>query len=147
MNKGSFLTYANNFRRLYKQMFQPYAKKFGLTQLEIDCLLFLRNNPGMNTARDISVMRGFAKSNVSNAVESLRSRGYVLIQPDPKNRRIHRLILTESARDMVEELAVCQENCFAVVVQGFFPEHLALLHQLFEQANANVLNSLNHTES
>ena len=56
------LTYANHFKHLYRQTFQPLSDQYGLSQLEIDVLLFLKNNPMHNTAKDISIMRGFAKS-------------------------------------------------------------------------------------
>ena len=71
------LTYANHFKHLYRQTFQPLSEQYEMSQLEIDILLFLKNNPRNNTAKEISVMRGFAKSNVSKAVESLRIQGYL----------------------------------------------------------------------
>ena len=72
----------SHFKRFYSQTFQPLTEKFQLSQLETDVLLFLRNNPEYNTARDIVSMRGFAKSNVSMAVDSLRRKGFLTIQTD-----------------------------------------------------------------
>lgn len=59
-----------------------------------------------NTAKDISVMRGFAKSNVSKAVESLRMQRYLSSSPDPENRKVHRLILSADMKDRINALAV-----------------------------------------
>lgn len=108
------LTYANHFKHLYRQTFQPLSDQYGLSQLEIDVLLFLKNNPMHNTAKDISVMRGFAKSNVSKAVESLRMQRYLTSSPDPVNRKVHRLILSADMKDRINALAGCQEQCFAL---------------------------------
>ena len=61
-------------------------------------MLFLRNNPELNTARDAVTYRGFAKSNVSTAVGELRGKGWLTVEPDLSSRRIKRLVL-RSERD------------------------------------------------
>lgn len=145
MNKSHFLAYANHFKRLYAQAFQPIFQRYGLSQLEIDVLLFLHNNPGCNTARDIVELRGFSKSNVSTAVESLRKRGYLSVDRDPDNRRIQRLSLSDRIQGLLEELTECQDRCLQITMIGFSPEERAAWESFLERADGNVLSALENT--
>lgn len=138
------LTYANNFKHLYRQTFQPLSEQYGLSQLEIDILLFLKNNPLNNTAKEISVMRGFAKSNVSKAVESLRIEGYLSSAPDPASRKIRRLYLSAGMKDRIDALSQCQEQCFALLLDGFTAEERCTLQEFFKKIDENITKSLNH---
>lgn len=138
----NLIIYVNHWKRLYRQMFQPLSARYGLTQLEIDILLFLRNNPTYNTARDITAMRGFAKSNVSQAVDRLRQRGYLAAKPEPSNRKVFRLALQKDKQPYVEELVHRQELCFSVILQGFVPEERELLQQFLQRADHNIQNAL-----
>ncbi|MBS7007379.1 MarR family winged helix-turn-helix transcriptional regulator [Anaerostipes sp.] len=142
--QNHILTYANHFKHLYRQSFQPLSEQYGLSQLEIDILLFLRNNPEHNTAKDISSMRGFAKSNVSKAVESLRVQGYLSSFQDPDNRKVHRLTLCSDMEDRIISLSVCQEQCFALLLDGFTAEERCMLQRFFDRIDANITKSLNH---
>ena len=69
------LQYTSRFKRMYQKSFQMVGERLGLSQMEIDILLFLYNNPKQNTARDVVAYRGFAKSNVSKGVEHLERMG------------------------------------------------------------------------
>ena len=73
----AFFIRSRGVMKLYNGLFVPVLEKYQLTQLEIDILLFLANNPPFDTARDIVEKRHLAKSHVSAGVESLASRGAV----------------------------------------------------------------------
>lgn len=135
------LTYASHYKRFYTQQFEPLAARFGLNQLEIDILLFLHNNPACNTARDICVMRGFAKSNVSTALEALRQKGCLTVRTNPANRRLRTLHLCAGAAPMVEELAACQRQALETVLAGFCPDEREFLAGAFRRMDENVLRA------
>ena len=140
--QSHILDYANHFKRFYSRMFQPLAQRYALTQLEIDVLLFLHNNPQYNTARDIVEKRGVAKSNVSAAVEALREKGYLTSGPDPQNRKVQRLSLAPESRVALSELAARQERCFVVLFAGFGDNELKELRQLLQRLDQNVQAAL-----
>lgn len=136
------LAAVQHFRRYYTQLFLPLAAQYGLSQLEMDVLLFLHNNPGCNTARDIVELRGFAKSNVSTAIETLRAREYLTVAPDARSRRVHRLHLTPDGRPVAEALAACQQAGLARLLTGFTPEERAQLWQLLSRMDGNLTAAL-----
>ena len=74
------LYFAASLHRLYNLTLRDFGRANGLSQTEMDVLLFLHNNPDCNTARDMVHLRGLAKSNVSTALDSLRTRGLVEIR-------------------------------------------------------------------
>ena len=140
--KNYLLTYAGHFKQLYRQLFQTAAQVYGLTQLEIDILLFLYNNPEYNTAGNICEIRGIAKSNVSNAVEALRQKGYLDIVPQERNRRVKRLLLAEEREPVLRELAACQEECFQILLRGFEEEECRMFRDFLQRTDENVMDYL-----
>lgn len=145
--RNELLVYACHLKKLYAQVFQLPAKEFGLTQVEIDVLLFLYNNPEYNTARDICMMRGIAKSNVSTAVEALKKRGFLSSHMDRENRKLHRLFLSSAAMDVGKVLAVCQERCISEAMKGFSPEELTLMRQFQKRMDDNITSALHRLEN
>ena len=141
MEQG-FLDYANHFRKYYNYIFQPVAQKYGLSQLEIDILLFLRNNPEYTTARDIVELRGFAKSNVSTAVESLRKKGYLISNADPENRKLRRLSLVPDMGERLREIASCQRQGLSALTSDFTQEEKALMRQYFQRIDRNIVAAM-----
>ena len=83
----AFFTRSQGLRKLYCNLFTPLLERQGLTQLEMDILLFLANNPACDTARDIVEKRHLAKSHVSVGVDSLAARGLLNRQMRPGNRK------------------------------------------------------------
>jgi len=64
----------------YAAAMQPLCRREGLAPNGVDILLFLANNPGLDTARDICTYRGLKPGIVSFHVEKLVQEGYLLRQ-------------------------------------------------------------------
>ena len=75
MNNGTLVTSiiksTRRVRDQYDAAISRAAHQCGITRPEADVLLFLYNNPTLNTARDIVYYRGFSKAYVSKAVDPL----------------------------------------------------------------------------
>lgn len=137
------LLLAEQFRLLRQRTMKPLATRHGLTLMELEILLFLRNNPTLNTARDIVRLRAFAKSNVSNSVEQLRARGLLAVAPDPESRRVVRLYLQPAAEPVLAEALAAQERNAAAVLKGFTPQELQILADHQRRIAENVRHILN----
>ena len=72
---------ARQFERAFAQRISPVLERWSLTTGEMQVLLFLANNPGCDTARDMVVVRGLGKSQVSQAVELLVGKGFLARSP------------------------------------------------------------------
>lgn len=74
-------------------------------------MIFLKINPHLNTAKDITNCRGIAKSNISIVIKSLRKKGYLDVITDSENRKINRLLVSDKSKIIMNELGKCQEKC------------------------------------
>ena len=81
------------FEKYYDRQFLPLLERTGLSMREIHVLLFLANHPGQDTAREVTELRGLAKSQVSQAVEVLTGLGILRRQADGVDRRIIHLAI------------------------------------------------------
>lgn len=136
------LTYAQHYKKYYSAQFAGAAAAYGLNQLEIDILLFLHNNPELCTASDICRYRGLAKSNVSAAVERLRSRGVLEVLPASDNRRQRILRFTGAARPMAEALAEIQRHTLEPLFDGFTAAEQQALQEYLCRMDANIQRQL-----
>lgn len=136
------LAYAQHYKKYYSAQFAGAAAAYGLNQLEIDILLFLHNNPELCTASDICRYRGLAKSNVSAAVERLRSRGVLEVLPAPDNRRQRILRFTGAARPMAEALAEIQRRTLEPLFDGFTAAEQQALQEYLCRMDANIHRQL-----
>ncbi len=137
--KYPILSYISHHRQFYSLIYEEVASELKLTQLEIDILLFLINNPEFNTARDIVNLRGFAKSNVSTAIEALQRQEYLTVLADPDNRRIRRLTLRPQKQAVFDRLITLQRDSFSRMLQGFTPDEIEQLHRFMGRMDQNML--------
>ena len=143
------LSYVQHYKKYHAARFEAASVQYGLNQLEIDILLFLHNNPDCRTASDICRYRGLAKSNVSAAVERLRTRGVLTVSPAPDNRRQRlqaaaRLLgFAPDALPMVAVLADIQRCSLEPLFAGFTAQEQQTLQDYLRRMDANLLRELN----
>lgn len=137
-----WISFINHFKQLYQLQFKSLAKQYNLNMVEVHILLFLKNNPALNTARDIVNYRGLAKSNVSTSLEALKKRNYLTIEVDDDNRRIQRITLLEEADYVTNKLREKQLALFKDLQKDFSKEEIILMEQLVERMYQNMVDLL-----
>ena len=123
------LRFSRRFGKYYDRSFAPLLAE-GLTLGEVHVLLFLANNPGCDTARDVTELRGMSKSQVSQAVELLAAEGFLLRTPDEADRRVVHLSITPAGLPLARECQTIQTACGQRLLAGLSEEQeqqLALL--------------------
>ena len=138
MEASRLLRFSRQFERFYAARFVPLLERMGWNMAEVHVLLFLANNPGLDTARDIVALRGLAKSQVSQAVERLTDQGVLSRCPDEADRRIIHLAITRQGRPLVEEALAIQTGCGRALTEGLTPEETELLRSILKKAMDNV---------
>lgn len=98
VSSTQLLRVIQQFRRYYDRHFSELLSRTGLSMREIHVVLFLANHPAHDTARDVTELRGLAKSQVSAAVDLLAARELLRRQPDKADRRVIHLALTDAGR-------------------------------------------------
>ena len=142
MTASQFYVMARRLEDAYAAQMRSLCKETGVAQTAMDILLFLHNNPELCTASDICRYRGLAKSNVSAAVERLRSRGVLEVLPAPDNRRQRILRFTGAARPMAEALAEIQRRTLEPLFDGFTAAEQQALQEYLCRMDANIQRQL-----
>ena len=132
---GNFLTMRQVLYHFYMSLFEEVQEKYGMTQMEINLLLQLANNPQIDTAAQLVKSGKLSKSQVSTAVEHLATAGYLDRQLD--GRRIH-LQLNPAALAVVEEGRRRQQIFAEAVFAGITPEERAILNDLMVRIVENT---------
>ena len=136
------LAFVQHYKKFYTSQFESAAVRHGLNQLEIDILLFLHNNPDCRTASDICRYRGLAKSNVSKAVEHLRTMGLLTVSPAADNRRQRMLGFTDAAAPLVQELHAIQQATTAAVTADLTPAEAQAMQDYMARMDATLCRRL-----
>lgn len=126
------LQFYQHFEKFYTHQFSDFLDRTGLSIREAHVLLFLANNPDYDTARDITVLRGISKSQVSQAVELLAAEGFLLRMPDAADRRVVHLTISPDGWPLARECQAIQERCAAQLLTGLTLEQIDQLKLLLE---------------
>lgn len=124
-NYTRLLQFFQQFGKFYTHQFSPFLDRTGLSMREVHVLLFLVNNPAYDTARDVTEFRGLSKSQVSQAVELLTAEGFLRRTPDPQDRRIVHLSITEAGGPLARECQNIQAACGRRLLEGLSPADTA----------------------
>ncbi len=125
-------------QKRYGQIMEPLCQSWQLTRNELDVMLFLANNPGLDRAVDIVERRGIAKSHVSLAVSNLESKGFLERQADSTDRRTVRLRLTAAASEIVAQGREIQQQFFGNLFSGISPQELDLWQSMTRKIHRNI---------
>ena len=133
LNAAQLIRLPRKFGKYYDRQFLPLLEKTGLTIREVHVLLFLANHPGQDTARDVTELRGMAKSQVSQAVEVLAGRGLLARRADGEDRRVVHLEITEQGAPLAREAQALQAACGRRLREGLTEEEQAVFLNLLER--------------
>ena len=125
-------------KKRYAQMQEALCNAHGLTKTELDVLLFLGNNPGLDRAADIVRIRQLTKSHVSLSVSNLEQRGFLRREYDPEDRRAAHLKLTEAALPILQEGKRIQQEFFGRIFAGLSEEEIVFWRAILDKVCRNI---------
>lgn len=131
------LLYGQQFKKLYEKMSNLITDKYGLHKVEIEILLFLKKGKG-DTARDIAENKFFSKAHISHAIDNLVECGYLVGQPDRKDRRCIHLILTEEAEPVCGEILKMRERMMSAIFMDITEEERQIMGQVAKKIARNI---------
>ena len=140
--RGEFRNSTFLIKRLYDQAMEPLTDQYQVTRMELDVLLFLANNPQLDTATDLVNQRSLTKSHVSSSVASLVKRGCLERVYQQDNRKVAHLKLLAPAEEIVEAGQRAQQHFFASILRNFTSEELAWMDRIFKKIESNARTAL-----
>lgn len=126
------------FRKLLDEQIAELRRKYGLKKAELEILYFLSKCEGHNTGTDIHCGLWMNKGHISQAVDSLCKRGLLAAVPDKEDRRYIHYEISESAREMVKEMAERREQMYRKILEGISEEEL----NVFQKVSARIRDNI-----
>ena len=134
------------FKRLYERIYYQISKKYGLTKIEIEILLFLEKNQSYDTAKDIVELKFYAKSHVSKAIDSLIHKGYVLGVLDEHDRRCVHLKIADAAEQIVREANEMRNNLINILFKDITLEEKRIMECVAKKVTNNIKEAMEKDE-
>ncbi|AJE85387.1 MarR family transcriptional regulator [Streptomyces albus] len=82
-------------------LYAEVARDFGLTSQQIQLLCMLAGRPSFG---ELAASLGCDKTNITGLVNRLEKRGVLAREPDTRDRRISRVVLTETGEELRERV-------------------------------------------
>ena len=133
-----FLLFAKQMGELYAEALRGASREVDLSKQEAEVLLFLANNPQLDTASDVAKYRGFSRAYVSKAVEGLLARGLIEIRVSREDRRVQRLLIPPGAQGAAARLQTAQRAFFARLSAGISHRELSACASVLEKLMQNA---------
>ena len=143
LNAAQVYTYTRRILDAYAAVMQPLSAELDMAQNAVDILLFLANNPGLDTARDICTYRKLKPGIVSFHVDNLVRGGYLL---RTATRRC-RLVCTDKAAPIIARGQALQEQFAAQMSAGLAPDALETFQRCLTAFAQNLDRMANREES
>lgn len=138
MNVEGMLKQYAMIRKAYAKHLCASMKEENYAPSEIDILIFLSNNPSINTSKELGVCLGISKSLVCRSVESLIGRGLLSMKEDQCDKRIQRLAITEQAYPLISIIKECKCDFTKVILKGVSQKEMDMAENIMNKINQNI---------
>lgn len=126
------------FKKLLEEQIAELRQKYDMKKAELEILYFLSKCGSYNTSKDIHYQLMMNKGHISQAVDSLCKRHYIIATPDQQDRRYIHYQLSDSAQQIVEEMAKKRLEMDRRIVEGISEEDLEIFRAVSEKIRKNI---------
>lgn len=123
--------------RLMRATFDRRVRRLGLTRSQWLVLSRLHRHPGISQS-ELADMLEVERATAGRMVDRLEARGWLVRRPDPADRRINRLFLTEDAGAVQAEMGLIAEALIDDALAALAPGERAALTGMMERVKATL---------
>lgn len=138
MNVEGMLKHYSLIRKAYAKHLCTSMKEENYAPSEIDILIFLSNNPSINTSKELGVCLGISKSLVCRSVDALMDRGLLEMNEDQRDKRIQRLTITQQAYPLITVIKDCKQEFAKKILTGISQKEMDMVEKTMEKINQNI---------
>ena len=129
--------HAHHMLRSARQIVNNNLRPLNLSSAEGNILLHLLTQGKELRQEDLVAQLDISRPAVSRALNSLEKKGFVTREPDPGDRRAHRVRLTDRALEISPAVEQAYNEMYALAVQGISQDELAEFLRLFNRISEN----------
>ena len=126
------------FKKLLDVQSAELRQKYDMKKAELEILYFLSRCGGHNTSKDIHAQLMMNRGHISQAVDSLCRRRYIVAIPDQNDRRYIHYEILDSAKEIVAEMAKRIEEMNRQILKGISKEEL----EIFREVSLKIKNNI-----
>ena len=126
------------FKKLLDVQSAELRQKYDMKKAELEILYFLSRCGGHNTSKDIHAQLMMNRGHISQAVDSLCRRRYIVAIPDQNDRRYIHYEILDSAKEIVAEMAKRREEMNRQILKGISKEELEIVREVSLKIKNNI---------
>ena len=129
-------------KKLLAKKSAPIMQEYDLRPVELDILVFLRQEKNVDTAKDIIARKHLSKAHISKSVENLRSGGFIQLAADETDHRVLRIHLTEKSDEVIGKMKEVYSECKEIMLKGLAVDELEILKRAIVKITDNINEEL-----
>lgn len=133
--------HAHHMIRSARQVLNENLRPLNLSSAEGNILLHLLTQGQEMEQEQLVEQLDISKPAVSRALASLETKGFVTRQQDPDDRRVHRVRLTDRAREIGPAIEQAYQQLYTLAMQGISQEELDYFLKLFSRMSENFVRA------
>lgn len=134
----SLIKTLEQFRKAYAKLCYPHLANYGFSPCEVEILIFLSNNPNIQTAKELTIFLGVSKGLIARSVDNLMKKDLLHVDIDTNDRRIQHLSLSAASSDIIAYLKEKQNEFSQLTTRDIDPDDLLRIGRVFTQMNMNI---------
>ena len=124
--------------RLYTRRFEERARTFGLTLAQCKVLVHLAKNEGVSQKR-LCTIADVEPTTMVRIIDRMAADGWVVREPDPADRRAHRLRVTPQADPIQDRIWQLADQTRAEITGDLSTAERRTFIELLERVHASAL--------
>ena len=128
------------FKKLLEEQIIELRRKYNMKKAELEILYFLSRCGKQNTSTDIHHQLMMNRGHISQAVDSLCKRNYIIAVPDEKDRRYVHYELQDSAKEIIAEMTRVREDINNRIWEGISEEEMKIFREVSSKIRKNIEN-------
>ena len=130
------------YKRLFESQMGKIREAYDLKKVDIEVLYFLSRCQNENTPTDVSRRLKLNRGQVSQAIDALGRRKLIIAIPDSNDRRYMHYRISETAEEIVSEIAIAKKELDRQIFEGISEEELKVYKKITEKIFANIRKML-----
>lgn len=132
------ILYGGQFKRLLEEQSLELRNKYDMKKAELEILYFLSRCGDRNTSSDIHHQLMMNRGHISQAVDNLCKRKYIIAIPDKNDRRYVHYEILDSAHDVLKEVTKRREEMNRQILDGVSEDELRTFREVSSKIRTNI---------
>ena len=126
------------FKKLLEEQSVELRQKYDMKRAELEILYFLSKCGNHNTSTDINRQLMMNRGHISQAVDNLCRRNYIIAIPDKNDRRYVHYEISDHAQELVREMTDRRESMIQKILEGVSEEKFKIYREVSEIIRKNI---------